>query len=309
MKNFHKISTVILLVLAGVVVGYFLIMSNVLGESTQEPNMSEETVNNTLKIEEEVIETNETNETKEEIPKIYNNPPVNKEDYINLLGEIDYSESYELFFDTDLNDSAVNYSKDPLDDVIDLLDAFFFWEDEDLYHVDNYWATPNESLKSRMGDDEDFALLALALHDNFRDKNQSCYLIGNEDFTGLFCFYPNYKKSYGEMVVKSYTAYAIYSDNWWQSAGDVWASHLSLDIDEGFTENLVRKELRIFIKDFMMNSVGYCCTDYPKNDMGIDYDGRKSLKFLYNKNEFYELETTEDLEDWIYERVKDKIFG
>jgi len=296
MKKRHKIT---IGVISAVIVVAFLIWfflpvktANITGEVIED------------KITEEIIEENVA-----EVFKGYNNPPVNKEDYINLLGEIDYNKSYELFFSIDENDSAINYSTNPIEEVRDFLDKIVFWEDKALYKTEDYWASPDESLLKMKGDDEDYALLGLALFNNFQDKNQSCYLIGNEDFTGLFCYTPNYKKYYGERVIKSYTFYAIYSDNWWQSAGDVWISQIILDVDEGYNENLVRADLRNYIKDFMIESVGYCCTDNWKNDVGIDYENRDKLKFLYNEKEFYELETTKDLENWIYDRIKDQIYG
>lgn len=309
------IISVLLIIIAGLV-GYFIgtisldgldsITGNVIADNT-EVNISESEVVGVEVI--EIIPEENLTEILKKTPKIYNNPPINKEDYLNLLGEIDYNKSYELFFSATENDSAINYSTNPIEEVINFLDRFIFWGDKELYGTEDYWASPDESLLKMKGDDEDYALLGLALFNNFHDKNQSCYLIGNEEFTGLFCYTPNYKKYYGEMVIKSYTFYAIYSDNWWQSAGDVWISRTTLDVDEGYTENLVRADLRNFIRNFMIESVGYCCTDYFKNDMKIDYENRDKLKFLYNEKEFYELETTKDFENWIYNRIKNEIFG
>lgn len=295
-------------------IGYFIFSGNffsnnssIFNKVTLEENNLQ--INETENIEGNLAIENQTNETQEEIFNGFNNPPITKEDYINLLGEIDYNTSYDLFFSVSMNDSALNYSEDPIEDIVEFLDKIIFWSDERLYKVEDYWASPEESLSKMKGDDEDYALLALALLNNFHDKNQSCYLFGSEEFTAILCYTPNYKISYGKSVVRSYSFDTIYFDNWWQPAGDVWATQRSIDVDKGNTENLVRAELRNFIKDFMVDSVGYCCTDYYLNDAGLKYENRDKLKFVYNKNEFYELETTKDLENWMYDKVKDHIYG
>lgn len=301
-KPLHQVSTAVLLILIGVLGGYFLFIQIDIGAS-------EEIMSDNIGAGEDINSTREDINSTGGTPKIYNNPPINKEDYINLLGKIDYNESYDLFFVRSMNDSRVNYSKDPIEDVVNFLDKVIFWSDSSLYKVEDYWASPSQSLSRMKGDDEDFALLGLALHNNFHYKNQSCYLLGNEEFTSIFCYTPNYKKYYGELVIESYIFEAIYSDNWWQSAGDVWTSKIVLKPDDGYNENLVRSEIRIFISDFMEDSVGYCCTRYYKNDVGLNRENRTTLKFLYNEEEFYELETTKDLENWMYGKVEDKVFG
>jgi len=315
MKNLHKISTAILLIVIGLVGGYFLFNSDIFnkidftGEVIMEDLLEKEVQIDNLSVENESSNLIDLNISVLEKLNVRNNPPITQEDYVNLLGEIDYNQSYDLFFSATENDSALNYSEDPIVDVVYFLDRFLFWEDEDLYKVEAYWASPNESLNSMKGDDEDYALLALALSNNFHDQNQSCYLVGNEEFAGLFCYGPKYKKYYGEMVVKSYSFYGIYSDDWWQGAGDVWMSKLTLNVDDGHTEQLIRTELRNFIKDFMIEKVGYCCTDIYKNKRQLTYENRTTLKFLYNEEEFHELESTKDFEDWIYNNIEDQIFG
>lgn len=174
--------------------------------------------------------------------------------------------------------------------------------DQQAYGIKNYWSKPNETLKSLKGDDEDFALLAYALIENFKNSNSTCYLLGNVDFTGVFCYTKQFKIEYGKQIVDGYRLEAAYYDNWWGDAGQVWWATERIKIDDKETEQSKRILIRTFIYDFMEGGVGYCCTDNWKTK--ITEKTEDSITFLYNRDNFYELTNRKSLEDFIYDLVR-----
>jgi len=102
------------------------------------------------------------------------------------------------------------------------------------------------------------------------------------------------------MVVSGYILTAYIFDGWNSNVGSFWMSRTT--IKPNWIEQDKRIEIRRFVKDFMMDKVGYCCTDSYKQD-GLNKSNKDSFKYIFNENEFYELETTKDFENWIYEQV------
>lgn len=243
----------------------------------------------------------ETRNITDNQPKL-NNPPKTREDYKNLLGKLDYNTTYDLFYDKGLNNSVVNYSENPIEDVISFMDQLVYWTDKDLYNLHNYWASPNESLNLSKGDDEDFAILFYALFENFRDKNSTCYLIGNVEFTGIFCYTPKYEIQYGKPVLTKYFLEGYYFDDWGQQAGQIWKAAKTVNVENGQIDQDIKISIRSFVKNFMMDQVGYCCYENYKSK--VTQANKNSITFAYNRDNFYELTNSTSFQDFIYNIIK-----
>lgn len=291
MTNFHKASTVILLILVGVMGGYFLsttqtefglpaITGNVISNTPQEINTLE-------KVNDSVVEIIELKNITEGIIKneeLVQNPPKTPEEYQGFIRPLEAEPFLDEMNFTGENDTWGDYkpldTREEFEEILKFLDKLVYWKDKMLYGAEDYWATPNESLSALKGDEEDWGIALVSLM-HARNSTYECYFVGNEEFSGgVICYL-------GE-TDQFYRFVNTYFDTWRGNAGIIWGNYLS--IDKGDIEQDVTIQLRNFRNRFLEDTVGYCCISKFRD---------RRITFAFNENEYLEFEGGKDVVNWL----------
>jgi len=287
MKNLHVISTVILLILIGVGVGYFLFGNQLEDESLNVSEIGPAKVSENVS----VVNTSQEFNLSEQIANLsinaLQNPPTTIEGKMSFIKPEEAKSYLDKMNFTGENDSLGKYtplsSRDEYWEILDFLDKFFFRKDINSYGVKDYWATPSESLTRMAGDEEDWAIALVSLM-HARNDSYKCYIVGNKDFEGgVVCY-----------LGKSDQFYRFgngYFDDWGTNAGTMWRDSVSIELLDINQEK--RIQLREFRNSFLDSTVGYCCVTelMDKRD--------KTITFAYNEKEHHEFKSGEEFIDWL----------